>query len=61
MFNQIFSGTIGKVTFETGKTLDAEQKRAFALQKLRNGGYKNCTIGEVYVNGELVLVNVKIS
>ncbi len=61
MFMQIFSGTIGKLTFNTAEKMDTEQAKKYALQKLQNGNYKSCTIGEIYVNGELVLENVKIS
>lgn len=61
MFNQVFCGTIGTVTFETRERLDTVEAKKYAMQQLQGGSYKNCTIGKVYVNGELVLENIKIS
>ncbi len=60
MFIQNF-GKIGKLEFNTTGKMDTEQAREYAIQKLCDGGYHNCTIGKVYVNGELVLENVKAS
>lgn len=60
MFIQNF-GKIGKLEFNTTERMDTTQAKEYAMQKLQNGSYRNCTIGKVYVNGELVLENVKPS
>lgn len=60
MFIQNF-GKIGKLEFNTTERMDTTQAREYAMQELQNGSYRNCTIGKVYVNGELVLENVKTS
>lgn len=60
MFIQNFKGTINQVLFTTVEQMDTKQAKEYALQKLKNGGYKNCTIEKVFVNGELILENVKL-
>lgn len=60
MFIQNF-GKIGKLEFNTMEKMNTEQAREYAMQKLRSGSCHNCTIGKVYVNGKLVLENVKTS
>ena len=56
---QIFGGIIGTVNLSTKDRLDAKSAKQYAQQKLSSGKYKNCTIGKVYVNGMLVLENVR--
>ncbi len=61
MFNQKFKcSSIGKVSFYTVKELDTEAAKEYAMNELQNGSYKDCTIGKVFVNGELVFENVKV-
>lgn len=61
MFIQKFKcSSIGEVSFNTIKELDSEAAKDYAMKELQNGSYKDCTIGKVYVNGELVLENVKV-
>ncbi len=61
MFKQKFKcSSIGKVSFNTIKELDVEAAKDYAMKNLKNGSYEGCTIGKVFVNGELVLENVKV-
>lgn len=60
MFKQNFNN-IKEVTFLTPKQLSSDAAKEFAYKKLHNGSYKNCTVGKVFVNGQLVLENVTIS
>lgn len=57
-----YYGPIKRVDFASGQKLDRKAAIEFAKQQLQGESYENCTtIGEVYVNGELVMKNVKIS
>lgn len=58
---RIFSGTIDQLAFNTSEKMDTERAKKYALQKLQNGSFKNCTISKVYVNEVLVLEDVNIS
>lgn len=60
MFIQNY-GKIGIVEFVTKEIMDTAQAKEYAMQKLKNGNYKGCKIGKVYVNKKLVLENVEIS
>ncbi len=60
MFKQVYTGSIGKVNFFTQTPLDKEQAKEYAMSQLQGGNYKNCIIGQVNVNGQLVLENIKI-
>lgn len=54
------SCSIGTKMFTTNEDLDNEQAKKYAMEQLKRN-YNNCTIEKVYVNGKLVLENVKIS
>lgn len=58
MTKHIFSKcNIQNIRLKTSKTPDAE----YAKKILKDSGsYQNCRIGKVYVNGNLVLKNVRI-
>ena len=53
-------GNIGKVVFYIGKTLTKKEAEEYARERLTLN-YKNCFIGEVYVNDMLSLENVEIA
>lgn len=57
-----YYGPIKKVDFQSGLELDRKSAAEFAKKQLKGESYENCTtIGEVCVNGEVVMRNVEIS
>lgn len=57
---QIYNGSIGKVSFITTSQLNKQEAIDYARRKLKES-YKNCTIGKVYVNDELVFENITVN
>lgn len=55
--NSVFSA----VNLTANKPLNKEEAKKYAIAELRKrGSYNNCTIGKIYINGELVLENIKL-
>ncbi len=52
--------SIGQVSFLT-KDMSPKEEEEYARKKLFSGSYKNCYIGEVYVNGRLIFKEIEIS
>lgn len=51
--------SIEELFFETKDDFDFEQAKEYANKKLLDDRYKDCSIGSIYVNGVLVLTNIR--
>lgn len=60
MFVQNFN-KVGKMEYYTQESLNLEEAKIYAMNKIHQTCQKGATIGKVFVNGKLVLENVKIS
>lgn len=60
--NITFNNTVmNTVELTANRQLNKEEAIKYAITELKKtGSYNNCTIGKVYINGKLILENVKL-